>query len=260
MAGSPFKLKEVKEKEAALPDKLPVSDKLPTKDKHEKEKSEADKAPKDTKDHKDQKESKDKQEKEKHEKEKQEKEGKNESKEHADKLKLEKEVRDHKGNLPKEHLPKETIKDTTLEKLPETKAAESEAGAPAGTAPEEATAASFGAHKILEKVHVDKIQKEKDKFEKLEKNEKFEIKEFDKVFHDVKYLETPPFGPVGPGPVEDRLSALEAAVSQLLHFIPENLRPDLSKGALRQEPDAGKSEPATPPAGEPDASKGEKKK
>lgn len=76
----------------------------------------------------------------------------------------------------------------------------------------------------------------------------------------MKYLETPPIGPVGPGPVEDRLSALEATVAQLMHFIPENLRPDLSKGALRQEPDTGKSDAATPPAAETDASKGEKKK
>jgi hypothetical protein len=256
MAGSPFKLKEIiKEKEAALPDKLPMSDKLPTKDKHEKEKSEAEKAPKDTKDHKDQKESKDKQEKEKHEKE-----SKNESKEHADKLKLEKEVRDHKGNLPKEHLPKETIKDAALEKLLETKPAANEAGLPSAPEPEEATAASFGAQKIVDKTHFDKVQKEKDKFEKSEKNEKFEIKEFDKVIHDVKFLETLPGVPVGPGPVEDRLAALEATVAQLMHFIPENLRPDLSKGALRQEPDAGKPDAATPPASETDASKSEKKK
>ena len=40
--------------------------------------------------------------------------------------------------------------------------------------------------------------------------------------------------------MEQRLAALEAAVTQLLHFIPENLRPDLSQGALKQEPDAAK--------------------
>lgn len=258
MAGSPFKIKEIiKEKEAALPDKLPVSDKLPTKDKHEKEKSEADKAPKDTKDHKDQKEHKDKQEKEKHEKEKQEKDGKNENKEHADKVKHEKEVRDHKGILPKEHLPKEVIKDVSLEKLPEAKTTESDV-APGAAPPEEAMAA--GAQKVVDKA-IEKIHKEKDKFEKSEKVEKFEIKEFDKVIHDVKYLEVPPIGPVGPGPVEERLSALEAAVSQLVHFIPENLRPDLSKGALRQEPDAEKKEAGGAPSGEPaDAAKKENEK
>jgi hypothetical protein len=255
MAGTPFKIKEItKEKEAALPDKLPVTEKIPTKDKHEKEKSEADKPHKDTKDQKDAKEQKDKQEKEKHEKEKQEKDGKSESKDHADKVKLEKEVRDHKGVI-KEHLPKET----SLEKLPETKTAESETGAPAATAPE----AMADALKIVDKV-IEKIQKEKDKFEKSEKVEKFEIKEFDKVIHDVKYFEVPPIGPVGPGPVEERLSALEAAVSQLVHFIPENLRPDLSKGALRQEADAEKKETGGATTGgepsEPSKKESEKKK
>ena len=42
---------------------------------------------------------------------------------------------------------------------------------------------------------------------------------------------------VAPGvPVEQRLAALEAAMAQLMHFIPQELRPDLSKGALKQEP------------------------
>lgn len=232
MAGTPFKIKEIT-KEAALPDKL-VNEKLPTKDKHEKEKIEADKPHKDTKDAKDAKEQKDKQEKEKHEKEKQEKDGKSETKDSHDKVKHEKEARDIKTAV-KEHLPKET----SLEKLPETKGAETEAGTPAAAASEEAMAAS--PQKVVEKV-IEKGHKEKEKFEKSEKLEKFEIKEFDKVIHDVKYLEGPPFGPVGPGPLESRLSALEAAVSQLMHFIPENLRPDLSKGALRQEPDAEKKE------------------
>ena len=270
MAGAPFKIKEItKEKETLLPDKLPVPDKLPTKDKHEKEKSEADKAPKDTKDHKDQKEHKDKQEKEKHEKEKQEKEGKNEAKDHADKVKHEKEVKDHKRVLPKELSPKE-VKDISLEKQLETKPVENETGTPAPPAPEAAAAsAQKSLEKFIEKPIAEKIQKEKDKFEKSEKVEKFEIKEFDKIIHDVKYLEAPVVGPVGPGPVEaqsleQRLSALEGAMSQLVHFIPENLRPDLSKGALRQEPDAEKKEAGGAPASEPaaDASKkeGEKKK
>jgi len=270
MAGTPFKIKEVtKEKETFLADKLPVTDKLPTKDKHEKEKSEADKAPKDTKDHKDHKEHKDKQEKEKHEKEKQEKDGKNEAKDHADKLKHEKEVKDHKGILPKELSAKE-VKDFSLEKQLETKPAENEAGMSPATAPEAAAASAHKSlEKFIEKPITDKVQKEKDKFEKSEKFEKFEVKEFDKVIYDVKYLEVPVIGPVGPGPVEgqaleERLSALESAVSQLVHFIPENLRPDLSKGALHQEPDAEKKEAGGAPGAEPaaDAAKkeGEKKK
>jgi hypothetical protein len=55
----------------------------------------------------------------------------------------------------------------------------------------------------------------------------------------IEYPENWPVGrgPVGPGdPVEQRLAALEAAVGQLAHFIPQELRPDLSKGALKQEP------------------------
>ena len=48
-------------------------------------------------------------------------------------------------------------------------------------------------------------------------------------------------GPLNPGgPVEQRLQALEAAVSQSAHFIPQALRPDLSQGALKQEADLAK--------------------
>ena len=34
---------------------------------------------------------------------------------------------------------------------------------------------------------------------------------------------------------EQRLTALEVTVAQLLHFIPSDLRPDLAAGALAQE-------------------------
>jgi hypothetical protein len=48
-------------------------------------------------------------------------------------------------------------------------------------------------------------------------------------------------GPIDPGgPVEQRLQALEAAVSQSAHFIPQALRPDLSQGSLKQESDVAK--------------------
>jgi hypothetical protein len=87
----------------------------------------------------------------------------------------------------------------------------------------------------------------KEKPEKYEIKEKPELKEFKhEKFEKFEKLESdhligwgPGYGPSG-GPVEQRLAALEAAVTQLLHFIPENLRPDLSQGALKQEPDAGK--------------------
>jgi hypothetical protein len=73
--------------------------------------------------------------------------------------------------------------------------------------------------------------KEHKDFIKEIKLEKFEKLEYE---HLIGY--GPGYGVPG-GPVEQRLAALEAAVTQLLHFIPENLRPDLSRGALKQEPD-----------------------
>lgn len=62
------------------------------------------------------------------------------------------------------------------------------------------------------------------------------IEKFEKLEYEHLIGFGPGYGPPG-GPVEQRLAALEAAVTQLLHFIPENLRPDLSRGALKQEPD-----------------------
>src|SRR5882724_4860802 len=92
--------------------------------------------------------------------------------------------------------------------------------------------------KILEKaIFLEKIyHKDKDfkveKLEKFEKHEKIEFKEF----------EIP--GTVGPGdPVEQRLAAMEATLANLVHFIPAELRPDLSSGALAQEADKKKAAP-----------------
>ncbi len=102
-----------------------------------------------------------------------------------------------------------------------------------------------------------------EKFEHKEKPEKFEHKEklekFEKIEHKEKIeklerIEKPdvlekggkdlePEGPPGnPGdPWEQRIAALEQTVGQLQHFITTNLRPDLSKGALKQEPGEEKS-------------------
>ena len=128
--------------------------------------------------------------------------------------------------------------------------------------PQFAAAASHGAPKLPEKYIVEKIP-HKEKIEIKEyvhegkhlKNEikeiKIEIKEFK---HEKAEYEGIPGGTYPGGPVEQRLTALESAVSQLLHFIPENLRPDLSQGALKQEPDAAKpgaagaNKPADPKA------------
>ena len=87
-----------------------------------------------------------------------------------------------------------------------------------------------------------------EKFEHKEKPEKVEHKEKIEVKEKLELLENLPktLAPEGPsdpgGPVEDplrRLSKLEQTVGELQHFITANLRPDLSKGALKQEPDAG---------------------
>jgi hypothetical protein len=86
------------------------------------------------------------------------------------------------------------------------------------------------AEKVAEKLHAEKFHKEF-KVEKFEKQEKFE--KFEKI--EIKEWEFQP-GSIDPGgPVEQRLAAIEATLSQLVHFIPANLRPDLTTGALVQE-------------------------
>jgi hypothetical protein len=98
--------------------------------------------------------------------------------------------------------------------------------------------------------HKEKPEKfeHKEKPEKIEHKEKIEFKEKLEFREKLEILENLPktLAPEGPsdpgGPVEDplrRLSKLEQTVGELQHFITANLRPDLSKGALKQEPDAG---------------------
>ena len=111
-----------------------------------------------------------------------------------------------------------------------------------------------GYPKLIEKPLSDiKIHKEV----KIEIKEKIEVKEFkhEKFEHKDKFekekVEFEGYGggppPGGPGPVEQRLTALEATMAQLLHFTPEELRPNLSQGALRQEPDAAPGDVAAKP-------------
>jgi hypothetical protein len=94
-----------------------------------------------------------------------------------------------------------------------------------------------------------------EKFEHKEKPEKFEHKEKIEIVEKViirDVVEKPELldhpgkiyeGPQNPGiPIEgeglaERLGRLEQTVGQLQHFITTNLRPDLSRGALKQEPD-----------------------
>jgi len=147
----------------------------------------------------------------------------------------------------KEHIEK-THKD--VEKVQKDKDIET-AAQPVGAA----QAAHKIAEKFAEKVFVEKTHKEFkfEKLEKFEKHEKFEIKEWD-VAGPVK---------VGPGdPVEQRMAALEATVAQLMHFIPAEMRPNLSTGALAQEEgtkgaQGSKSAPAAEKA-DPQADKGKK--
>jgi hypothetical protein len=110
-------------------------------------------------------------------------------------------------------------------------------------------AAAAGIQKFTDKaVIADKLPHPETKLHKeikLEikehKFEKFEIKEHKLEIKEIKW-EYEGYGGINDpgGPVEQRVAALEAAVTKLLHFIPENLRPDLTQGALKQEPDAPK--------------------
>lgn len=65
-------------------------------------------------------------------------------------------------------------------------------------------------------------------------------KDFSKEIEKVQ-IDTPFGAGQGIDPATNqRLLMLEASVAQLLHFIPATMRPDLSTGALSQEPDGGK--------------------
>jgi len=70
-------------------------------------------------------------------------------------------------------------------------------------------------------------------------------KDFEKNFwkelkdrKDYEVYQNPQFPIPGPGPVEGRLGALEAAVTEMAHFIQAQFRPDMSGGALSGEPDS----------------------
>jgi len=110
-----------------------------------------------------------------------------------------------------------------------------------------------------EKEFPDKIQKEIEKikpekeFEKFHKElekikpekefpEKFQVKpEFEKLSVETK-LDPGTRLFKGGGSPEDRLGELEDAVERLTHFIGVDLRPDLTTGALKGEPDVSGGE------------------
>jgi hypothetical protein len=119
----------------------------------------------------------------------------------------------------------------------------------------------------LKDIKIEKLEHKEFKFEKHEiKDLKVEI--FEKHHHkdflpekrvfenDPKgIVENPPgefpgFDPATRGPLfkatgtaEERLAELEEAVTKLTHFIGVDLRPDLSEGALKGEPDTGGTKP-----------------
>src|SRR5258707_6038076 len=221
MAAKPFK-----EKELADAEKGPgfgKEFKPEIKEKHEKEHKEQ-------KDHKDQK---DKPEKEKHEKDKPEKEKPEKEKpekEKPEKEKHEKEgkdFKDHKDKPEKDHH-KEQLKEKELAKEAAKEKHEISESFTPGTemiSPEATAVSGAGIGKSIEHKFF-KIEKHEifEKFSKFEKPEKFEkhVKvEFEKLTREGKeVVETP--GITNPSdPIEQRLAAIENAVLQLSHFIPE---------------------------------------
>lgn len=94
--------------------------------------------------------------------------------------------------------------------------------------------------KLYKEKEIEKIKPEKefpDKFHKEIEKIKPE-KEFEKAL--VEGQQDPTTRPFkGTGSAEERLGELEDAVTKLSHFIGVDLRPDLSTGALKREPDVG---------------------
>jgi hypothetical protein len=87
--------------------------------------------------------------------------------------------------------------------------------------------------------HKEKPEKfeHKEKPEKFEHKEKIEHKELEKPQALEKLVREKDFEVPDPGgPVEERLAALEQSVAGLQHFITSGQRPDLSRGALANEP------------------------
>jgi hypothetical protein len=96
---------------------------------------------------------------------------------------------------------------------------------------------------LLEFCCIREAEKGIGKVAKLEQKETKDVK-FErwegKGYWDVAPLQPiQPFQPGASGALEERLARLEAAIAQMTHFIKPEMRPDLSKGALRRESDLG---------------------
>jgi hypothetical protein len=180
------------------------------------------KHPKDTKDNKDQPDSKN---------QKDHKEGHKDTKESKEITKEHKEAKDNKDHSIDKHLV-EVPREAQLHQA--SLATPAHAAGITKFAEKPLTDTKF-AHKEFIKIEIKEFKHEK--HEKVEIKEKFEWEKF-----EYEGWRGGPGG--GPGPVEQRLAALEATLAQLSHFIPKELRPDLSQGALRQEADAPAAESA----------------
>lgn len=106
--------------------------------------------------------------------------------------------------------------------------------------------------KETKELKIEKAENKEFKEVKIEKNEKVEIKEIEKqqfkekgekeIFEKIQdklqdKIQEKGFEIRTPGAVEERLAQLEQSVSALSHFIPAELRPDLTGSALNQEQD-----------------------
>jgi hypothetical protein len=139
---------------------------------------------------------------------------------------------------------KEYLKEDLLEHLPQSKP-------PQTAAAQSAEATPAGLPKTIEhKQIVEKLIYKEFKVEKNEIKEHKDVKELDKppFFEGKQLVDFPGYQGEGGDPYAQRLAALEATVAQLVHFIPAELRPDLSQGALKQEPDAASEPTPAPPA------------
>ncbi len=220
-----------KEKELAAKEKI---EKIEKREKNEK--AEKDKEGKDQKDTKEQKDSKEQKEhKEKTEKEQKERKEKLE-KEHKEKVeKHEKQEKEH----PDKQLPIE--KQAPVESMQQAMTFDPTSIATGMTDPQ-----SPAIFKLIEKFpdkywYFDKFHRDK-----LYKVEKYEIPEL--------------WTPFTVGDIPDpyalaaRVAALEGTVGQLMHFIPQESRPDLSTGALKNEAaDQASSEESVEEADEADS-------
>jgi hypothetical protein len=89
--------------------------------------------------------------------------------------------------------------------------------------------------------------KGKEKEKEFKEKDRKEFKEKDRKEKDLdgKDFTEFPFPSSEVVPPTERLARLEGAVEQLIHFIPQDLRPGLEASALKGEPELSNTDPAT---------------